>query len=51
MCLSNYFPDDNECSSSSACGSADCNNQQGTYTCVCGPGWMFDPSTMACLGR
>jgi len=43
--------DENECVQPGVCGEAACQNQVGSYSCVCATGFVFNPSSMSCLGQ
>lgn len=47
MCLS----DVNECEDPGVCGTAQCENKEGSYDCLCDIGYVYDNETKSCVGK
>lgn len=46
-----YLSDVDECEDPSVCGTAQCENTEGGYDCVCDIGYIYDNETKSCLGK
>lgn len=47
LCLS----DVNECEDPGVCGTAQCENKEGSYDCLCDIGYIYDNETKSCVGK
>ena len=47
VCLS----DVNECGDPEVCGTARCENKEGSYDCLCETGYVYDNESKSCVGE
>ena len=43
--------DDNECEKSGMCANGMCKNMDGSYKCICNPGYVLSPTGDVCIGK
>lgn len=41
----------NECEDPGVCGTARCENKEGSYDCLCDIGYVYDNETKSCVGK
>lgn len=46
-----YLSDVNECEDPAVCGTAQCENKEGSYDCLCDVGYVYDNETKTCVGK
>lgn len=46
-----YLSDVNECEDPAVCGTAQCQNKEGSYDCLCDVGYVYDNETKTCVGK
>lgn len=45
------FSDIDECQDASVCGTALCQNNKGSYDCLCEDGYVYDNKSKSCVGE
>lgn len=46
-----YPSDVDECENPGVCGTAQCENKEGSYDCLCDIGYVYDNETKSCVGK
>lgn len=44
-------PDHNECATTTMCANGVCLNEDGSFTCLCNPGFLLAPGGRHCVGE